>query len=366
MNESSFHVVMLPGDGIGPEVMKQAMRVLEAVRPHLRRSIEVEERWIGGAAIDRFGVPLPQETQDACLAADAVLLAAVGGPKWDSLPVSQAPEAGLLGLRKAMAVFANLRPAVVYPALADASPLKRERVDGVDLLVVRELTGGLYYGPAGRKETTEGEPYAYNTMRYTQSEVQRVAHTAFKAARQRRHHVTSVDKANVLEVSRFWREEVTAVAKEYPDVTLDHLYVDNAAMQLATHPGQFDVLLAENTFGDILSDEAAAITGSLGLLPSASLGEGARGFYEPVHGSAPDIAGKGTANPIAQILSLAMLLRYSAQEIATADAIEAAVRQTIAAGYRTPDIAQPGEKTIGTQEMGDAVLEALNRRYSSD
>ncbi|MBE3556151.1 MAG: 3-isopropylmalate dehydrogenase [Firmicutes bacterium] len=345
--------------------MTQAMRVLDAVRPHLHRPVEVEECWIGGAAIDRFGVPLPQETRDACLAADAVLLAAVGGPKWDHLPVSQAPEAGLLGLRKAMAVFANLRPAVVYPALADASPLKRERVEGVDLLVVRELTGGLYYGPAGRKETPEGEPFAYNTMRYTRSEVRRVAQAAFEAARQRRHHVTSVDKANVLEVSRFWREEVTAVAKEYPDVALDHLYVDNAAMQLATRPGQFDVLLAENTFGDILSDEAAAITGSLGLLPSASLGKGARGFYEPVHGSAPDIAGKGTANPIAQILSLAMLLRYSAQEVQAAEAIEEAVRQTIAAGYRTPDIAQSNETAIGTQEMGNAILDALASCYPS-
>lgn len=345
-----FTVAVLPGDGIGPEVTAEAVRVLTAVADLHGYRIATREYAIGAAGVVQAGVALPASTRNAVVDADAVLLGAVGSPALARATGDQRPEAGLLALRKLLGVFANLRPVSVYPALRHVSPLRPERLDGVDLLIVRELTGGLYYGePRGRNESA-----AVNTMRYSAVEVERVARVAFEAARQRRSSVTSVDKANVLEVSQLWRDTVAHVGEEYPDVRLEHLYVDYAAMRLISDPASIDVLLTENLFGDILSDEAAVLAGSLGLLPSASIGDGP-GLFEPVHGSAPDIAGRGVANPIGAILSAAMLLRYGLDLPEPADGIEQAIAAVLGAGARTADIARPGEPVLGTREMGEEI-----------
>ncbi len=344
-------VAVLAGDGIGPEVVGEARRLVDALAPEHGLAMTWEEHLVGGVAIDQTGTPLPEPTLSACRAADAVLLGAVGGPKWDTTdPERPRPEQGLLGLRSALGLYANLRPVRPWPALYDASPLRRERIEGTDLLVVRELTGGLYFGDRGR----EGDR-AHDTCVYTRAEVRRVAERAFAAARERRGRLTSVDKANVLETSRLWREEVVAVAARHPDVALDHMLVDNAAMQLVSRPAEFDVIVTENLFGDILSDEAAMLTGSIGLLPSASLGDGGVGLYEPVHGSAPDIAGQGVANPIATCLSAAMMLRFSFGLPDAAGRIEGAVERVLNGGARTRDLG--GE--LGTRQVGDLLLEAL-------
>ncbi len=354
-----YSVTLLRGDGIGPEIVNEAVKVLNAVSQKSGFSIAYTDALMGGCAIDAAGTPLPEETVAACRASDAVLLGAVGGYKWDTLPGDQRPEAGLLGIRAALGLFANLRPAKIYGPLKSACPLREDIIgDNMDIMVVRELTGGIYFGRRGR-ESTDGVVSAYDTERYSVPEIERIARVAFETARKRSKKVHSVDKANVLESSRLWRETVIRVAEEYPDVELHHLYVDNAAMQLVRNPRQFDVILTSNIFGDILSDEASQIAGSIGMLASASLSSGKCGLYEPIHGSAPDIAGRGIANPLATILSAAMLLRYSLDETAAADAIEAAVEKVLNAGLRTPDIAGPGEKAVSTSEMGDAVAAAL-------
>lgn len=354
-----YHIAVLPGDGIGPEIISQARRVLDRVAQKYGVQFDCEEALVGGAAYDATGHPLPPDTLALCKRADAVLFGAVGGPQWDHLPPSLRPEAGaLLPLRKELGLYANLRPALLFPALADASPLKRDVLgEGLDILVVRELTGGIYFGQP--KERRDDGRTAVDTAVYTEAEVERIAHVAFRAAQGRRKKVASVDKANVLETSRLWREVVTRVAQEYPDVEVQHVLVDNAAMQLIRNPRQFDVILTENMFGDILSDEAAMLTGSLGMLPSASLGEGTFGLYEPVHGSAPDIAGQGIANPLATILSVAMMLRHSFSMEDAAREVESAVDAALRAGYRTPDIWQEGCQKVGTIEMTDAVLAHL-------
>jgi 3-isopropylmalate dehydrogenase len=342
-----FTVAVLPGDGIGPEVTVEAVRVLSAVADLFGYRIDTPEYAIGAAGVAQAGVALPPRTRDAVQGVDAVLLGAVGDPALARATGNQRPEAGLLTLRTLLGAYANLRPVTVHPALRHASPLRPDRLNGVDLLIVRELTGGLYYGePRGRDERS-----AINTLRYTVDEIERVARVAFEAARTRRRSVTSVDKANVLEVSQLWRDTVSRVSAEYPDVRLEHLYVDYAAMRLVTHPAAIDVLLTENLFGDILSDEAAVLTGSLGLLPSASIGEGP-GLFEPVHGSAPDIAGRGIANPIGAIASAALLLRHGLGLAEAADGVEQAIAAVLGAGARTADIAQPGEPTLGTSEIG--------------
>ncbi|GBC95580.1 3-isopropylmalate dehydrogenase [bacterium HR16] len=352
-------IAVLPGDGIGPEIVSQAVRVLDRIAERYGVRFGFEQALVGGAAYDATGHPLPPETLDLCKRSDAVLFGAVGGPKWDNLPPALRPEAGaLLPLRKQLGLYANLRPALLFPALAEASPLKPEVLgEGLDILVVRELTGGIYFGQP--KERHDEGRTAVDTCVYTEAEVERIAHVAFRAARQRRKKVASVDKANVLETSRLWREVVTRVAQQYPDVELQHVLVDNAAMQLIRNPRQFDVILTENMFGDILSDEAAMLTGSLGMLPSASLGEGTFGLYEPVHGSAPDIAGQGIANPLATILSVAMMLRHSFGMDEAASHIEKAVDAALREGYRTPDIWQEGCRKVGTIEMTDAVIKHL-------
>lgn len=347
-------IAVLPGDGIGPEVTREAVRVLRAVSEG-RFEIETQELPIGGVAINEQGTPLPASTLSECLASDAVLLGAVGGPQFDSLPREKKPETGLLGLRSGLGGFANLRPAVAYAALAECSPLRPEVLKGADLVFVRELLGGLYFGEP-RGFNGEKRECAYNTMKYSVAEVERVAHVAFKVARLRRKKVTSVDKANVLECSQLWRQVVNAVAKDYPDVTLEHQLVDSCAMKLVTAPAAFDVVLTENLFGDILSDEAAALTGSLGMLPSATVG-GKVDLYEPIHGSAPDIAGKGIANPLGAIATAAMLLRYTAKREDEACEIERAITKVIDAGYRTADLKRDaGERLVKTGEMGDLVL----------
>jgi 3-isopropylmalate dehydrogenase len=348
-------VAVLPGDGIGKEVIAEAEKVLRAVGERFGHRFEMEHALVGGAAMDVTGVPLPEETLALCQAADAVLFGAVGDPKYDDPQAERRPEQALLGLRQALRLFANLRPVFVHPALADASPLREELVRGVDLLVVRELTGGIYFG----QPRVEGSERAVDTMVYTRAEVERIAHVAFQAAQGRRGKVTSVDKANVLACSRLWRRIVNEVAAEYPDVTLEHMLVDAATMHLVKRPRDFDVILTGNMFGDILSDETSVLAGSMGLLPSASLGEGAFGLYEPIHGSAPDIAGQGIANPLAAILSAAMLLRHSLGLEAEARAIEAAVSAALDAGHRTADLAAPGEPTVTTQQMGSLVVKAL-------
>jgi 3-isopropylmalate dehydrogenase len=353
-------ICVLPGDGIGPEITSQAERVLQRVAARFGHDVDLTHALIGGAAIDATGVPLPQETIAACRASQAVLLGAVGGPRWDHLDPSIRPEKGLLGIRKELGLFANLRPAVLFPELAAASLLRPDIVaSGIDVLVVRELTGGVYFGEPRGEKLDAGEQVAFNTMIYRESEIVRILRVAFAAARLRRRRVCSVDKANVLEVSRLWRAVAERVAQEYPDVELTHMYVDNAAMQLVRAPGQFDVVVTENLFGDILSDEAAAITGSLGMLPSASLGAGGPGLFEPIHGSAPDIAGRDVANPLATILSVAMLLRHGLGLEEEAQAVEAAVRSALASGVRTRDIAAPGDPVVGCRAMTDAVLAAL-------
>ena len=346
----SYRIAVLPGDGIGPEVTTEAVRVLEATGERFGFELELDYCSIGGAGVTVAGEPFPPDTRIAVLRADAVLLGAVGDPSLDQAPRARRPETGLLALRQTLGVYANLRPVAPHPALLEHSPLKTDRLRNVDILIVRELTGGLYYGePRGR----EGDR-AVNTMAYTRTEVERIARLAFEAARQRRGHVTSVDKANVLEVSQLWRETVTKVSREFPNVRLDHCYVDTAAMRLVTQPASFDVLLTENMFGDILSDEAAVLAGALGLLPSASLGNGP-GLFEPVHGSAPDIAGTDRANPLGAILSAAMLLRYGLGLSAEADAVQRAVRSVLDAGVRTADLVPPGSKCATTREVGERV-----------
>lgn len=355
-----YTITVLPGDGIGPEITREAVEVLEAVAKKFDFAVKTREALIGGAAVDAAGVPLPPETTDACKNSDAVLLGAVGGPKWDALPGELRPEKGLLGIRGALELFANLRPAIVYPALRHASPLKDEVLgEGLDILVVRELCGGIYFGERGRR-TVGGQEQAFDSETYTEGKVRRIAEVAFALAEKRGGKLCSIDKANVLESSRLWREVVVETAKEHPGVALSHMYVDNAAMQLVRDPGQFDTIVTSNMFGDILSDEASQITGSIGMLPSASLGAASLGLYEPIHGSAPDIAGKDIANPIASILSVAMMLRYSLGQPEAADAVEAAVNRVLDAGLRTADLARKGEAVTGTRAMGAAVLEALS------
>jgi 3-isopropylmalate dehydrogenase len=352
-------IAVLPGDGIGPEITEQAMRVLKALASD-GLSIEMETAAVGGAGYDNAGDPLPEATLRLCEQADGILFGAVGGPKYDTLPRAKRPEQGLLRLRKHFDLFANLRPAIVYPELAHASTLKDEVVAGLDLLILRELTGDIYFGqPRGVRTNENGEQEGFDTMRYTEGEIRRIAQMAFETARKRQRRVCSVDKANVLETTQFWRDIVTEVHEGYRDVELTHMYVDNAAMQLVRNPKQFDVIVTGNMFGDILSDEASMLTGSIGMLPSASLNARSFGMYEPIHGSAPDIAGKGAANPLATILSSAMLLRYSLGQEAAAQRVETAVRKVLAQGYRTADIAEVGKRTVGTKEMGDAVLAAL-------
>lgn len=353
-------LLILPGDYIGPEIMQEAQAVLDAVCSRFELDIAVEHGVLGGAAIDQYGEPYPEQTKVQARAADAILLGAVGGPKWDDVDRAIRPEKGLLAIRADLGLYANLRPALLYPQLAEASSLKTELVAGLDLLIVRELTGGIYFGePRGIRTNADGEREGFNTYIYSESEVRRIAHTAFSLARKRDSRVCSVDKSNVLEATVLWREVMEEVGKEYPDVELNHIYVDNAAMQLVRAPKQFDVMVTGNMFGDILSDTAAMLTGSIGMLPSASLNEQGQGMYEPVHGSAPDIAGLGKANPLATILSLAMLLRYSFDMQEAADAIESAVDAVLDKGLRTADIAAAGENCVSTQEMGQAVCAAL-------
>ena len=355
----NYKLAVIPGDGIGPDVVEQTLLVLDKVGEKFGHTFQYHKVLAGGCAIDATGGCLPQETIDVCKASDAVLLGAVGGWKWDTLPGDQRPERALLGLRKALGLFANLRPALLFEQLADASPLKPEILaGGLDIVVVRELTGGIYFGEKGVKDTDLG-PAAYDIEQYAEEEVRRIAKVAFDMAMKRSKHVTSVDKANVLESSRLWRRVVTEVAKDYPEVTLDHLYVDNAAMQLVRNPRQFDVIVTSNIFGDILSDEASQITGSIGMLPSASLAQGKFGMYEPVHGSAPDIAGQDKANPMATILSAAMMLRYTFGLGQEADAIENAVKSVLDQGYRTPDLFAGEGTLVGTAEMGRRIAEAI-------
>ncbi|MDR1349552.1 MAG: 3-isopropylmalate dehydrogenase [Zoogloeaceae bacterium] len=348
-------ICVLPGDGIGPEITAQAVRVLAA----LKLDFELETALLGGAAVDAAGDPYPEATRKLAEEADAVLLGAVGGPKWDTLPREQRPEKGLLGIREHLNLFANLRPAVLYPELANASTLKPEVVSGLDILIVRELTGDIYFGQPRGIEQRNGERFGFNTMRYTESEIRRIGRVAFAAAGKRNKKLCSVDKMNVLETTQLWRDVMNELAPEYPDVTLSHMLVDNAAMQLVRAPRQFDVLVTGNMFGDILSDEASMLTGSIGMLPSASLDINNKGLYEPSHGSAPDIAGRNAANPLATILSVAMLLRYTFNLEAEAQAVENAVKKVLAEGCRTGDIFEPGMKKVGTKEMGDAVLAVL-------
>lgn len=356
----TYQVLVLPGDGIGPEIITEAAKILECLRQEFGLDIALEQGLLGGCAVDALGSPYPEETQRLARAADAVLLGAVGGAKWDKLERRLRPESGLLGIRADLGLFANLRPAVLYPQLAAASSLKPELVSDLDMLIVRELNGDIYFGqPRGIRTLDSGEREGFNTMVYRESEVERIARVAFEAARKRHRKVCSVDKANVLECSELWRDVVERVARDYPDVTLSHQYVDNAAMQLVRAPKQFDVIVTGNIFGDILSDCAAMLTGSIGMLPSASLDANGKGMYEPIHGSAPDIAGKGSANPLATILSAAMLLRYSLNEPEHAARIEQAVRRVLDQGLRTLDIMADGMTPVGTQAMGDAVVTAL-------
>jgi len=353
-------ILILPGDGIGPEIMAQAVAVLESVDRRYKLGLQLVEGLVGGAAIDATGVPLPDATLHKAQRADAILLGAVGGPRWDTIERALRPEKGLLGLRSGLELFANLRPAILYPQLVNASSLKPEVVGGLDILLVRELTGGIYFGePRGIRALANGERQGYNTYVYSESEIRRIGHVAFAAARQRGKKLCSVDKANVLEVTILWREVMTELAAEYPDVALSHMYVDNAAMQLVRQPKQFDVIVTGNMFGDILSDQAAMLTGSIGMLPSASLDANGKGMYEPCHGSAPDIAGQNIANPLATILSVAMMLRYSLQRDDVASVIEQAVGAALDQGLRTPDIASPDTAAVGTREMGAAVLSNL-------
>ena len=356
-----FNVAVLPGDGIGPEIVGEALKVLKAVGKRFSAEFIATEALVGGASIDAFGKPLTDEVLKLALGSDAVLLGAVGGPRWEGLDYSIRPERALLALRKELGLFANLRPAKIYDELIDASTLKPEVIEGVDLLVVRELTGGLYFGtPKGIEKLPDGTERGVNTMVYTTPEIERIARVGFEVAMKRGKKLCSVDKANVLETTELWRKVVINIGKEYPDVELSHMYVDNCAMQLIRNPRQFDVIVTENTFGDILSDEASMLTGSIGMLPSASIGSDKnRAMYEPIHGSAPDIAGKGIANPIATILSAAMMLKYSFDMSEASDLIEGAVERVLAKGFRTADIMQPGKTRVSCVEMGAAVLKEL-------
>lgn len=354
-------IAILPGDGVGPEIVAEAIRVLDAVRS-AGIAIEIETAPIGGAGFDAAMNPLPDATLALAKAADAVLMGAVGGPKYDRLPRHLRPEQGILGIRKALSLFANLRPAMLYPELAAASTLRPEVVAGLDLMIVRELTGDIYFGaPRGRRKNAADDDEGFDTMHYSVPEVARIARVGFETARKRGKKLCSVDKANVLDTSILWREVVTDTAKEYPDVALTHMYVDNAAMQLVRNPRQFDVIVTGNLFGDILSDEASMLAGSIGMLPSASLDAYGKGLYEPIHGSAPDIAGQDTANPLATILSVAMMFRYTFERADIAERVETAVRSVLVGGLRTADIATAGERIVGTRTMGDAVIAALRR-----
>lgn len=348
-------IAILAGDGIGPEIIAQAVRVLEALRSDGLK-FELEPGLLGGCAVEAAGEPFPEATRNLVAGADAVILGAVGGPQFDTLPRHLRPERGLLGIRQALNLFANLRPAILYPELVNASTLKPEVVAGLDILIVRELTGDIYFGEPRGIECRDGQRVGYNTMVYSETEIRRIARVAFQAARKRHRRLCSVDKMNVLECTQLWRDVVTETAKDYPDVELSHMLVDNAAMQLVRNPRQFDVMVTGNMFGDILSDEASMLTGSIGMLPSASLDDRNKGLYEPIHGSAPDIAGKDVANPLATILSVAMMLRYTFDQEAAASRIESAVKKVLAQGYRTEDIYEAGTKKVGTASMGDAVL----------
>ncbi|RMH20697.1 MAG: 3-isopropylmalate dehydrogenase [Gammaproteobacteria bacterium] len=354
-------ILVLPGDGIGPEIVAEAVKVLEFFNSKNGDPFVLETGLIGGSAYEETGAPLPEETLGKARASDAILLGAVGGYQWDSLDRELRPEKGLLGLRAGLDLYANLRPAILYSQLASASTLREEVVSGLDLMIVRELTGGIYFGqPRGIRTLENGEREGFNTLVYRESEIERIAHTAFQIASRRDKRVCSVDKANVLEVTGLWREVMEKVAREYPEIELSHMYVDNASMQLVRNPKQFDVLVTTNMFGDILSDCAAMLTGSIGMLPSASLNRQGQGMYEPIHGSAPDIAGKGIANPMATILSVSMMMRYSLDSPEIADQIDAAVGRVLDAGYRTADIYTDGMKQVGTSEMGDAMIAVLN------
>jgi len=356
----SKSVLILPGDGIGPEIVTEAEKVLSALVEKHRLEISTEQALIGGRAIDETGVPLPEETLALGKQSDAILLGAVGGPQWDNIERSLRPERGLLAIRAGLDLYANLRPAILYKELAGASSLKPDVIDGLDIMIVRELTGGIYFGqPRGIRTLEDGQREGFNTLVYKETEIERIARTAFDVAMKRNKKVCSVDKANVLEATELWREVVTHVAKDYPKVNLEHMYVDNAAMQLVRDPRQFDVIVTTNMFGDILSDLASMLTGSIGMLPSASLNAEGQGMYEPIHGSAPDIAGKNVANPLATIISVAMMLRYSLAEPAQADRIGRAVQQVLADGLRTADIVSDGMTKISTSEMGDAVVASL-------
>lgn len=356
---AELKIAVLPGDGIGKEVTKEAVRVLRAVEEKFGHKFVFQEGVVGGTAYEQTGVPLPEETLRICQDSQAILLGAVGGSKWDNLPPHLRPESALLALRKNFDLFANLRPIILFPSLLEASPIKKRILKGTDIIIVRELTGGLYFGQPKERRKLDGETVAVDSMVYSESEIKRIAQVAFQIAKGRRKILHSVDKANILETSRLWREVVNEVAKEYPDVTLFHLYVDNASMQLIKNPRQFDAILTENTFGDILSDEAAMLTGSIGMLPSASIRGDGFGMYEPVHGSAPDIAGMGIANPIATILSSAMMLRYSFNLEKEATAIEEAVKKVLELGYRTPDIMSKGKTLVSTTEMGEKIAENI-------
>lgn len=353
-------ILVLPGDGIGPEIVAEAEKVLQALITDHDLKLQIDHGAIGGHGVDVSGKPLPEETLEKARASDAVLLGAVGGPKWETIERSLRPERGLLAIRSGLGLYANLRPAIVHSALADASTLRPEIVAGLDIMIVRELTGGIYFGePRGMRRTSDNLREGFNTLIYNEAEIRRIAGMAFEVARKRSGKVCSVDKANVLEATELWREVVTEVAADYPDVSLQHMYVDNAAMQLVRDPKQFDVIVTTNMFGDILSDLASMLTGSIGMLPSASLNQTGQGLYEPIHGSAPDIAGQNKANPLATILSVAMMLRYSLNEISHANCIEAAVKKVLANGLRTPDICRSGDQAISTADMGDAVVAAL-------
>ena len=353
-------IAVLPGDGIGPEIVNEAIKVLQFLNTDMNLDLVFENALVGGAAYDAFGTPLPQTTLNLCKHADAVLLGTVGGPQWEALPHAIRPERGLLGIRSELNLFSNLRPAILYPQLAEASTLKPEAVSGLDIMIVRELTGGIYFGqPRGVRTLENGEQQGFNTLIYNESEIRRIAHSAFKTAQKRRRKLCSVDKANVLECTELWRQVLSEVGKQYPDVQLSHMYVDNAAMQLVRSPKQFDVIVTTNMFGDILSDIAAMLTCSIGMLPSASLDANGKGMYEPIHGSAPDIAGKGIANPLATILSVAMMLRYTFNQSDAAKRVETAVNVALDTQIRTTDIYSEGMTKVSTSEMGNAVVNAL-------
>ena len=356
-------ITLLSGDGIGPEVSAECEKLLKVIENQFEYKFEITKKDFGGVAIDKYGTPLPEDTLNSCKKSDAVILAAIGGPKYDNLPREKRPETGLLGLRAGLNAFANLRPVMLFDPLLDSSTLKKEVLSGTDLIVIRELTGGLYFGKPKGIEVRNGEKVGFNTMIYSESEVKRIAKVAFEIASKRRKKVTSIDKANVLDVSQLWRDVVIEVSKEYKDVTLEHLYIDNAAMQLIKNPRQFDVILAENLFGDILSDEGAMLTGSIGMLPSASMGDGSLpSIYEPVHGSAPDIAGKNLANPIAMMLSIAMMFKYSFNDEGIYNVILKSVKSILNEGYRTKDIQQDGCKLVGTSEMGDLICNKVSTK----